>query len=89
MITTGQVPDEASLLVTTRFACGVQASLIVKPIVSSVATVVTAAGAALAEHPSTSETVIVPVITGGVLSFGFMVIICVTETLFPHPSFIV
>ena len=44
MITSGQVPLEASDDVTTRLASGVHASAIVIPNASSAATVVTAAG---------------------------------------------
>ena len=66
--TIGQVPADASVLVTTKVASGVQASAIVNPIVSKAETVVTAAGAAEAEQPSTFAAVILPVTTGAVVS---------------------
>jgi hypothetical protein len=66
--TIGQVPTDVSALVTTKVASEVQASAIVNPIPSKAVTVVTAAGAAVAEHPSAVAGVIVPVTTGAVVS---------------------
>ena len=66
--TIGQVPADVSVLVTTKVASGVQASAIVNPIPSNTATVVTAAGAADAAHPSALAAAIVPVTTGAVVS---------------------
>ena len=66
--TIGQVPVPASLLATTRFASVVQTSLMLRPSASRPDTVVSAAGAALAEQPSTVVAAIVPVIAGAVVS---------------------
>jgi hypothetical protein len=73
----GQVPTGApSELVTTRLASAVQLSEIAKPIPSNAATVFTAAGAEAEVQPTTFAAVIVPVMTGTVLS-KVLVIFCV------------
>ena len=69
------------------FAGLVHASVIVTPIASNAATVVTAAGAALALHPATVAAVNVPVINGAVVSWT--VIVCVTVLALLHASFTV
>jgi hypothetical protein len=82
--TIGQVPVEASVLVTRRFTSDVHASLITRPRASSAATVVTGAGASPATHPSTVVAGIVPVMEGAVLSSTFMICTAVFE--FRHAS---
>ena len=57
------------MLVTVKLASDVQLSAIATPIASKAATVVTAAGAAAAEHPDTVAAVKVPVTVGEMLSF--------------------
>ena len=64
----GQVEVDASVLVTTREPSGVHASVMVIPIASRAATVVTGGGAAVALQPSTVTAGSVPVIRGAVLS---------------------
>ena len=71
--TTGHVPDDASLEVTTNLASIVHASEIVNPNPSSAVTVLTAAVASLALQPSTVVVLIVPVMDGGVVSSTLIV----------------
>ena len=75
---------EASELVTVRLASDVHASVMVMPNPSNAATVVTAAVASPATHPSTVAVAIVPVIEGAVVSFTLMT--CVRVVLLPHAS---
>lgn len=82
--TTGQVPAEASVLVTTRLASEVHASLIIKPNPSSAATVDTAGVASEPSHPSTVVVAMEPVMAGDVVSSTFM--ISVDVVLLPHAS---
>ena len=74
-MTIGQVPLTASLWVTTKFSSVVHPSLIeglpVSP--SKADTEVTAVGAAAILQPSTEVDVILPLITGTVLSSTLMV----------------
>ena len=84
MTTIGQVPVEASELVTTRLASVVQASLMLNPNPSSAATVDTEAVASPAMHPSTVDVAIAPVITGEVVSSTLMT--CVLVVVLPHAS---
>ena len=84
MITNGQVPLGASRWLTTRFASLVHPSLMFNPKPSNCATVVAAAGAALASHPSMLLTAIVPVINGAVVSCTGTVI----WQVFWHPLFV-
>ena len=84
MTTRGQLPAAASVCVTTKFAFGVHASMIVSPSASNPATVDTATGAALASHPSTDVTDNVPVITGAVVSCTR--IVCTTVLPLLHAS---
>ena len=83
---TGHVPDETSLLVTTKDASVVHASLIANPRLSRAATVETAAGAFDATQPSMVVGAIVPVIVGAVVSSTF--ITCVADDAFEHSSVI-
>jgi hypothetical protein len=69
IITSGQVPVGApSELVTVKLASAVQLSAIATPIASKAATVVTAAGTEVAEHPDTVAAVKVPVTVGAIKS---------------------
>ena len=80
----GHVPLETSLLVTTKAASKVQASLIDNPNPSSAVTLVTAGVAFEALHPSTVVDGIDPVIAGAVLSYTL--ITCVAEVEFEQAS---
>src|SRR6185436_18152646 len=84
VITNGQVPDEVCVEVTTRFASAVHASAIVIPNASNCATVVAAAGAAVASQPSTVVAAMVPVTTGAWVSSTL--IVCTTVAVFPQAS---
>ena len=70
--TIGQVPADASELVTARLASEVQASLIVRPKPSNAATVETGDVASPATQPSTVVADMVPEIAGAVVSFTLM-----------------
>src|SRR5260370_4582141 len=72
-MTSGQVPALLSVWATTRPALGVQLSLIVRPSAVSSATVVAAAGAALASQPWAVAGAIVPAMSGAVVSWIAMV----------------
>ena len=73
VITSGQVPVDVSVNATTKLASVVQLSEIVIPNVSSPATVVCAAGAAVIEQPDRTFKEIVPVTTGEILSPTFII----------------
>jgi len=85
----GQVPDCESECETDKLPSTVQLSLMAGlPVKASMpATVVAAAGAELAEHPSTLVVVMLPVIVGIVVSSILMVCSMVLE--FPQASVIV
>ena len=87
MITNGQLPLGLSTDVTARLASLVHASLMLRPMASNAATVVAAAGAALALQPSTVVNAIDPVIVGAVVSLTR--IVCTAVLLFRHASFTV
>ena len=88
-MTIGQVPDTASLCVTTKSISAVHASLIEGlPVSASKAdTEVTAVGAAAILQPSTVVDVILPLITGTVLSSILMV--CTMVDAFKQASLMV
>ena len=86
-MTIGHVPLVASLLITVRFASGVQLSLMARPAASSWATVVIAAGAALAAQPFTFSVGSVPVIVGASTSFTVTDLLVLFEQLLASFTF--
>src|SRR5258708_15929965 len=72
-MTSGQVPALLSVWATTRPALGVQLSLIVRPSAVSSASVVAAAGVALALLPGVVAGALVPAMSGAVVSWTVMV----------------